>query len=157
MSDIPSRPLVGDCPSLVEDRMAISNLVLSYGFLVDQCDADRVADLWLEDGEYEVIGIGIWKGRDQLKAMVSSDLHQYYVAAGCAHFMGAPEIVVNGDQASVRNYSMLVVASGDGFNVERMSRNVWFLTRTNAGWKVRRRENVLVSPQQTQNTGSYET
>jgi ketosteroid isomerase-like protein len=40
----------------VEDELAIGRLMASYGPLVDAGDADAVAGLWAEDGEYDVEG-----------------------------------------------------------------------------------------------------
>ena len=40
----------------VEDELAIGRLMASYGPLVVAGDADAVAGLWAEDGEYDVEG-----------------------------------------------------------------------------------------------------
>jgi hypothetical protein len=39
-----------------EDELAIARLMASYGPLADAGDADAVAGLWAEDGEYDVDG-----------------------------------------------------------------------------------------------------
>ena len=58
-----------------EDELAIARLMASYGPLVDAGDADAVAGLWAEDGEYDVDG---WRMRSRadVAGMVRSPAHQ---------------------------------------------------------------------------------
>src|SRR5690554_4801282 len=109
--------------SNAQDILDINNLIVSYGFHVDACDADAVADLWTEDGEYIVHGVGRWTGREALKEMVQSDLHQSYVSAGCLHFMGPPQTVVTGDEARVHSNTLLIKYSAGHFEIDRVSDN----------------------------------
>ena len=132
--------------SNAQDILDINNLIVSYGFHVDACDADAVADLWTEDGEYIVHGVGRWTGREALKEMVQSDLHQSYVSAGCLHFMGPPQTVVTGDEARVHSNTLLIKYSAGHFEIDRVSDNTWLLVRTDCGWKVQCRENTLLAP-----------
>lgn len=55
--------------------------------------------------------------------------------------MTAPQITLDGDRATVRSYSQLIVrrASTDGFAVARLTANQWELIRTDDGWRVERR------------------
>ncbi|MFE3029210.1 nuclear transport factor 2 family protein, partial [Nocardia tengchongensis] len=59
----------------VEDELAVTRLIASYGPLVDAGAAAEVAEMWTEDGEYDVEG---WHMRDrgQVRAMVESTAHQ---------------------------------------------------------------------------------
>lgn len=54
----------------LEDIEAIRNLIASYGPLADSGDAAGVAALWTEDGEYDVGGYGIAKGRMAIAALI---------------------------------------------------------------------------------------
>lgn len=134
----------------VADTLAINNIILSYGFYVDLCDADAVANLWLEDGEYIVNGVGTWKGRQQLKEMVESQMHKDYVAAGCVHFMGSPQIKIDNNDAYARSNTLLIKYDPDGFSIDRVSDNFWHFRKTASGWKVLLRKNTLLSPKRSQ-------
>lgn len=134
----------------VADMLAVNNLILSYGFYVDLCDGDAVANLWTEDGEYIVHNVGSWKGRQQLKEMVASQMHQDYVAAGCMHFMGAPQITIEQDEAYARSNTLLIKYDTQGFAIDRVSNNVWHFRKTDTGWKVVLRENTLLAPKEQQ-------
>ena len=53
----------------LEDELAITRLVASYGPLVDAGEAEGVAGLWAQDGAYDVEG---WQmtSREDIRAMV---------------------------------------------------------------------------------------
>lgn len=130
----------------MSDREQINNLILNYGFYVDNCDCDAVADLWLEDGEYIVNGVGHWVGHEQLKEMVKSAVHQNYVTNGCVHFMGTPSIVIDNYDAYANSNTLLIKCTPNGFVIDRVSKNVWHFRKIKTGWKILRRENTLLSP-----------
>lgn len=128
------------------DLAQINNLILNYGFYVDRCDHDAVANLWLEEGEYIVKGVGHWVGHAQLKEMVKSELHQEYVSNGCVHFMGPPSIIVEDTNAQAKSNTLLIKCTSEGFAIDRVSENTWHFRKTAAGWKILLRENTLLSP-----------
>ena len=78
---------------VLEDELAIIRLIASYGPLVDAGEADAVADLWAEDGTYDVEG---WQmaSRDDIRAMVESDGHQGLIEGGCTHFLGPAHVTL---------------------------------------------------------------
>ncbi len=123
-----------------EDRLAIMDLVHSYGAAVDTGSAQVTADIFTSDGVYDV-DTGLLAGREEIAAMVEGDPHQGLIAHGCGHLMTAPQITLDGDRATVRSYSQLIVrrASTDGFAVARLTANQWELIRTDDGWRVERR------------------
>lgn len=127
-----------------EDRLAIYQLIASYGPAVDQGLAPETAALWVADGEYVVEGVGSWVGSEQLAAMVSGDMHQGLIQAGAAHVLSLPQIFLAGDSAIAINYSRLYVRDGDGFRALRVSANRWECARGPEGWRVRRRSNHLL-------------
>lgn len=128
----------------VEDELAITRLVASYGPLVDGGDADAVAGLWTEDGVYDV-DEGFMAGHDQLAAMVRSRAHQGWIAGGCAHFLGPAHVTLDGDSAVAVCHSLMVVNSGGtfdagaAFGVRRATAHHFQLVRTDGGWRVTRR------------------
>jgi uncharacterized protein (TIGR02246 family) len=123
---------------LVEDQLAITQLVASYGPLVDAGEADSVAALWTEDGSYDVEG---WQmnGRDDVRAMVLSDGHQHLVAGGCTHFLGPTWVRVDGDEAVAVCESVLVRHRDGGYSVRRAAANHFRLRRGPDGWRIAHR------------------
>ena len=87
-----------------EDELAIARLVASYGPLADAGDADAVAGLWAEDGEYDVDGWHM-RSRADIAEMVRSPAHQGLISGGSAHFLGPVHIDVAGDEAVVAAFA----------------------------------------------------
>lgn len=122
----------------VEDELAITRLVLSYGPLVDHGDAEGVADLWHPDGTYDV-DTGMCQGRSGIAGMVRSPEHQGLLRQGCAHLLTGPVVSIDGSSAVAVGHSQLVVRGARGFQVLRATAHRWELTRTSTGWAVVRR------------------
>jgi hypothetical protein len=51
-----------------QDYIAISNLQVAYGYYVDKCLWDEVADLFAKDGTLEIGLRGVWVGQDRVRA-----------------------------------------------------------------------------------------
>lgn len=123
----------------VEDELAISRLIASYGPLVDAGDAEAVAALWIEDGQYEVAGWHM-RSRADVAAMVQSPAHQGLIGGGSAHFLGPVCVDVDGDHAVAVCESILVRHNdGGGYRVWRAGANHLTLRRTAAGWQIVKR------------------
>ena len=130
---------------LAEDHLTLWRIVASYGLAVDSGEADATAEIWTEDGLYDVDPV-LLEGRKALRDMVSSDFHQGLIAGGVAHLMGVPHIVIDGDHAVVTNYSQVAVREQDqdAHRLWRTSTNRWEFARTAEGWQVTRRNNRLL-------------
>jgi len=127
------------------DLAAIQKLILGYGPLVDTAtDSDRarkVAELWTEDGTYDVGGMRSFAGREEL-AELCGEQHFQQAAQGISHVMGAPVVTVTGDEAVALNYSCVFCHDGKGdFFAWRVSANRWDLVRRDGRWEVGRRVN----------------
>lgn len=129
----------------LEDRLAIYDLVASYGPAVDAGDAPTTAALWIEDGVYDV-DTGTYEGHDGIVAMVDSRPHQRLIARGCAHVTSPPRIELDGDAAVAVSQSQLVLRreDGSGFDVVRATAHRWELVRMHEGWRVHRRTSRLL-------------
>lgn len=137
MADSPARRL-----QRLEDAEAIRNLIAVYGPLADAGKADDVAKLWTEDGEYDVGGYGVAKGRAAIAGLIAGDTHRELMAAGCAHILSPHHIIIDRDRATATGNSMVLRRSGDRFEIWRASTNIWELERRNdGGWLVVRRVN----------------
>jgi hypothetical protein len=123
----------------LEDELAIIRNLTSYGPLVDAGEADAVAALWTEDGEYDVEG---WRiiGRADLGRMVRSEAHQEIITGGSAHFFGPAHIErIEGDKATAVCESILVRNEDGRFYIWRAGVHRIELCRTDEGWCVTRR------------------
>ena len=128
----------------LEDRAEIADLIASYGPLADTGKGEALAQLWIEDGEYEIGGFGSVKGHDELAAMLKSETHQGLMARGCAHVLSPHTITLSGDEATAIGYSVVMRKAGDTYEPWRVSANRWHLVRTADGWRVKRRENTTL-------------
>ncbi len=91
-----------------EDRLALFQLVASYGPAVDSGSAAETARLWTENGVYDTYP-KVLEGRAAIEGMVTGELHQQIIDGGAAHLLGLPHIEIDGDTAVVTNYSQLVL------------------------------------------------
>lgn len=128
----------------LEDLEAIRALIASYGPLADAGDADAVAALWMPDGTYAVGGMGEASGRDAIAGLIAGETHRDLMAQGCAHLLGPVAIDLDGDHAVARGHSVVLRHADRGFEACRVSANRWHLAHTAEGWRVIRRENVLL-------------
>lgn len=131
------------CLQRLEDEQAVTRLIASYGPLADAGDADAVAALWAEDGEYDVEGWQM-RGRDDLRAMIRSDHHQNLITGGACHFLGPVHVTVDGDEAVAVCDSILVRHRAGVFDILRAGANHFRLRRFADGWRIARRTTRLL-------------
>lgn len=139
-----------------EDRLAIYQLLSSYGPLVDSGDAAATSMLWTEDGVYDwgggprpADGVAVAKegnagaaySRAEVAAMVAGPHHQGLIQGGAGHVIGLPHVRLDGDRAVATGYARLYQWNGTHFVVLRVSANRWELVRTPEGWRVETRTN----------------
>jgi hypothetical protein len=122
---------------LLEDERQIARIITQYGPLIDTADP-RVAELWTEDGEYDVDELSM-EGAKAVASMATSRAHSAFVEAGCAHVQGPAHVTVRGDSADAVNYSLMLVREEAGYLLRRVTANHWSLTRGEEGWRVARR------------------
>ncbi len=122
----------------LEDELAIHRTIVAYGLGVDAGDADRAAEVFTDDGVYDV-DVGRMEGRDAVRAMVRGARHQEMVGH-CAHQMGPAVVTVeSGERASAVGYSRVYLATRAGTHVYRVSMNRWELVKSDGAWRIARR------------------
>jgi SnoaL-like domain len=127
----------------LEDEAAIARLIAGYGPLADSSQGDAVRDMWVEEGgTYELQGYHFTSA--EMAGTVTTDLHRRFVSTGSAHTLGPARIWLDGDAAVAINYSVVFIHDHGRWVAERVAANRWDLTRTAAGWRVRRRVNRLL-------------
>ena len=132
------------CVRLLEDHFEITQLVAQYGPAVDSGSAEAAAALWTEDGSYDASGATTLRGRGEIAGMVEARFHQSLIVNGCGHVLTVPHVVVHGDEAEGRSYSLNIRwdAEQQRFWVARVSANTWKWRRTADGWRVTERVNA---------------
>ncbi|MEV0668815.1 nuclear transport factor 2 family protein [Mycobacterium sp. NPDC050441] len=129
----------------LEDELAITKLLASYGPSVDAGNADNAAALWSVDGTYDVED-WLMTGRRGVHQMVSSASHQDLVAAGCCHFLGPAVVTVSGDSAvAVCESLVLLRDSESGYRVWRATANHFALDRLQGQWQITARTSRLLN------------
>jgi ketosteroid isomerase-like protein len=128
---------------VLEDQVAIGQLVARYGPAVDSGAAGAAARLWTEDGVFEAPPYAVWTGHDEIAGMVESTGHQDLIMNGAAHVLTAPLVAVHGDEAHAWNYALNIRWDPDQerFWVARVSANDWKLRRQPDGWRIVHRVN----------------
>lgn len=121
--------------TLLEDKLAITELMTAYGPAVDSGSAEAVARLWTEDGVYDV-DTGIMRGHAEITAMVRSQAHRNWIEGGCGHVLEPGHIHIEGDTAVATCKSQLIVNDGDHFEVRRVTATRWELRKIDGQWKV---------------------
>jgi SnoaL-like domain len=130
--------------TLLEDQVALAQLVATYGPAVDSGSAEAAAQLWREDGVFDVVPYFELAGHEGIAGMVNGEGHQSLIHNGCGHVLTAPKIVVDGDEARGWNYAFNIRWDGaaDRFWIARLSANEWHFRRSAEGWRVVRRTNI---------------
>ena len=131
----------------LEDREQIRNLIAGYGPAVDSGESALAATQWSEDGRYDIGGMGVSVGRDQIAALFDGEIHQGLIAGGAAHVLSPLHIEIHGEQALAVGYSCVFVWDTDGFRPDRVAANRWRLARRDRGWIVLERINRLLNGQ----------
>lgn len=121
--------------ALIERRLALYDLIASYGPAVDSGSARAAADLWNPEGSYDY-GDHKLSGRAEIEAMVEGRHHQGLIQAGAAHLIGFPRIDIDGDRAVVIGYSQVCRHREGHFELWRVSANRWELSWDGTSWKV---------------------
>jgi hypothetical protein len=138
---------------LLEDQLAIYQLMMTYGPCVDSGSAGETAELWTSEGEYDA-GTQVMRGRQEISAMVLGPQHQSFVHNGCAHLISPPLVTIDGDEAVAICYGQLLLqddnddriggvwpGGGRPYRVQRITANRWEFERGDEGWRVRSRVN----------------
>jgi ketosteroid isomerase-like protein len=118
----------------VLDYIAIRDLSAEYNRCADTADGERHAQLYTEDGEFEIAGDRVYRGREQLAAITNA-------TTILAHTTTDPVIVLDGDTARQTSRLILTSKPQDGGANEFIAtgRYIDELKRTPDGWRFHRR------------------
>jgi hypothetical protein len=124
--------------ALLEDQVAIYQLMAAYGPAADSGSTDRATTLWAEDGIYDLHS-RVMTGRGEIAQELEGEWHQGLIAQGSGHIVSMPHVVVEGDQAVATCHSRLYRREREAYRVISCSANRWEFVRGARGWQVKRR------------------
>ena len=123
---------------ILEDQVAIYQLMAAYGPAADSGSTERAISLWAEGGIYDLHS-RVMTGREEIAQELEGDWHQGLIAQGSGHIVSMPHVVVDGDRAVATCHSRLYRRERDGYRVISCSANRWEFARGARGWQVTRR------------------
>lgn len=138
---------------IVEDKLAIHELVASHPPSADTGAADYTISVYSENGVFDrgptLDGA---KGEKEIAAFIQRPEHEEAIRGGLAHFTGLPLIDLRGDAAVVTSYLMIVHLDhageprglpnhgvSTGYRIHRTVVNRWELERRDSRWIIRKR------------------
>jgi hypothetical protein len=138
---------------IIEDKLAIYELIASHPPSADTGHAGYTASVYLEDGVFDrgrvLDGAS---GVDAIAAFIQRPAHEEAIRGGLAHFTGLPLIDLRGDKAVVTSYLMIVHldhegaprelanhGTSNGYRIHRAVANRWMLERHDGRWRVAKR------------------
>jgi hypothetical protein len=124
--------------ALLEDQIAIYQLMAAYGPAADSGSTRQATSLWAEDGVYDLHS-RVMIGRDEIAQELEGEWHQGLIAQGSGHIVSMPHVVIEGDRAVATCHSRLYRREGDAYRVISCSANRWEFARGAHGWQVTRR------------------
>lgn len=130
----------------LEDHQEIQQSLVDYGELLDSRDLDAWADLWCEDGEFEMSTGRVASGRAAIKEMLGSIM--LTSPRSVLHLEMNSRITIDGDSASSTMLYGVARTQDDG-----LTRVIWLghhhsrHTRTVEGWKIAYRRNTVDLPE----------
>ena len=130
----------------LEDLQEISQLLIDYGEFLDLRDLDSFAQLWAEDAEFLMSTGRSANGREAIREMLSEVMAR---STGHAmHLETNPRIKLDGDRATATIMFAVAFTQPDGqARVTMLGHHHDELVRTDDGWKIGRRRNVVDLPE----------
>jgi len=132
----------------LEDELAIHRLIVRYGLAVDIGDAEHSAEVFADDGIYDV-DVGVMRGRGAVRDMINGPRHQEMVGH-CAHQIGPAVVEVDGNRAVATGYSRVYLQTRAGTHIYRVSFNRWELEKHDGAWLITRRMTRLLGHDEAQ-------
>ena len=123
----------------ISDILEIRDLCARYNYYADQGDGEAYAALYVEDGEFEVEGHGVYRGPAELAAVAAT------AAKRTVHVTADPIIEIDGDTATQRSRLISCMRTPDASRNEFVNTGYYVdtLRRTPRGWRIVRRKAEL--------------
>lgn len=131
----------------LEDEAAIRLILAAYGPAVDSGNSRKAAQLWADDGVYDLGDLGVHTGHDAIAALFDSATHNDLIDHGAAHILNPSQIMIDGDEAVATGYSIVARYQDGQFILFRVAANRWELRKNKGKWLVTHRTNQLLNGQ----------
>jgi uncharacterized protein (TIGR02246 family) len=118
----------------LEDRQAVSDLMLAFGAALDAKDWDAYTELFLEDGKFTIEGQAR-HGREEIVAGPRRDLDRY---DALQHYSTNHKVKLEGDEATSSHYLIAIHVDDAGameLHADAGGRYDCRCVRTAAGWR----------------------
>jgi uncharacterized protein (TIGR02246 family) len=130
----------------LEDLHDIEQLLVDYGEFLDLRDLDGFAELWADDAEFLMSSGRSAKGREAIRAMLAEIMERS--PRRVAHLETNPRVMLDGDRASATTMFSVASTQEDGMaRITMLGHHHDELVRTETGWKIQRRRNVVDLPE----------
>ncbi|RVT89422.1 nuclear transport factor 2 family protein [Sphingomonas crocodyli] len=126
----------------LRDQLEIREILAKYGFTADMGHARAYADLFTEDGVYDLDDGWTIEGRDALAAMIEdpNGLHKREIENRSQHVPANIFVRIDGDTAWSESYSQVLVGTPDsGYRVMTAGYNRFDYRRVDGRWLIKRR------------------
>jgi hypothetical protein len=120
---------------LLEDQVAIYQLLASYGPAADSGSTQTAIALWAPDGVYDLHAKRM-TGRGDIAEELEGEWHRGLIAQGSGHIVSMPQVTIAGDRAVATCHSRLYRREGETYRVISVSANRWEFARGDRGWQV---------------------
>lgn len=138
---------------IIEDKLAIYELIASHPPSADTGHAEYTSSVYLENGVFDRgPALDGAEGVDAIAAFIQRPAHDEAIRGGLAHFTGLPLIDLRGDKAVVTSYLMIIHldhqgvprelanhGTSNGYRIHRAVANRWMLERHDGCWRVAKR------------------
>lgn len=119
----------------IADYLSIRDLSAQYNYFADHGEARQYAELFVEDGEFDIVGHRVYRGRAELQGLIEAGKSN--TESKRVHVTADPFIEIDGDSARQRSRVITCVRATDGTSNEFVNTG-WFideLRRTEDGWR----------------------
>ncbi|SHH09277.1 nuclear transport factor 2 family protein [Pollutimonas bauzanensis] len=149
----PDLPELAHRLRIVEDKLAIYELIASHPPSADTGAAGYTMSVYREDGVFDRgPALDGAKGAAEIAAFIQRPEHDEAIRGGLAHFAGLPLVDLRGDVAVVTSYLMIVHVDHEGeprdlpnhgvstgYRIHRAVVNRWELERCDSRWIIKKR------------------
>lgn len=129
----------------LEDLMEIHQLFVDYGMHLDAGRFDDYAQLFAKDGEIRLGPLGKAKGREQIRATMTTALEG--LVGKTFHVISSPTVRLDGDRATSEVMWTMIQRSDDGTpDVAMLGRHRDELVREDGRWRIQVRRGLIDVP-----------
>ena len=129
----------------LEDLMEIHQLFVDYGMHLDAGQFDEYAQLFAKDGEIRLGPLGKAKGREQIRATMTTALEG--LVGKTFHVISSPTVRLDGDRATSEVMWTMIQRSDDGTpDVAMLGRHRDELVREDGRWRIQVRRGLIDVP-----------